>query len=612
MKNTVFRARFALAALPCFLSAALASEPATDLGEIVITGARVAQPEDEALAALTVITREDIDRSQATSLAELMQGLPGVSLANSGGPGKSTSLFLRGSNSNHVLVLIDGVRMGSATTGGFAWEHLLPGQIERIEILRGPASSLYGSEAIGGVVQIFTRKGDTRGVHPRLSLGGGSYRTREASAGISLGDGRNWLSAQLSGTRTDGFNAYEGGSRFSPYEGDDDGYRNRAGTLRAGARLGERVEIGAHWLRNDAHNYYDGGFVNESTMREEALGATLRANPVDALRLDLALGQSRDESDNFKDGAFRTRFDTRRDSASLQASWLMTPAHSLTAGLDHLNDHVDSTTAYAVDSRRNTGVFGEWLGRFGALDTQLSLRHDDNQQFGGHSTWTAAAGYALGNGLRLSARAGTAFNAPTFNQLYFPGYGYADLKPEESTSVEIGLDGRVAGLRWQTRVFRNDVDNLINSLQVAPGIYEARNVDQARLQGLEASLHGHLAGIDLGASWTWLDARAIGGANDGKRLQRRPEHSLRLDADRRFGDFSLGGTLYGASQRYDDAANTVRLGGYATLDLRGEYRFARDWRVQLKLVNLFDKAYETAYLYNQTGRAAYLTLHYGH
>ncbi|MGD9889125.1 MAG: TonB-dependent receptor [Halothiobacillaceae bacterium] len=601
--------KLALSAAILAASTPFALLAADDLDELVVTAARSPQNMNDTLVDTTLITRSDIERSQARDLQDLMQGLPGISFANTGGAGKSTSMYLRGTNADHVLVLVDGIRMGSATLGSFSWEQIPLAQIERIEVTRGPASSLYGSEAIGGVVQIFTRKGTRNGFAPRATVGGGSYGTFDTSAGFSGGNGQFWGSGELAYSTTDGFNAFDG-SRFQPYEGDNDGYRNTSGSLRAGAKLGEWGEAGVNWMRADGKNEFDGS-VNQADTRQEVFGVSLNANPLDNLNLLLNAGQSRDESDIFLNGTFKDRFNTQRDSYSAIARTEFAAGQTLNVGADYLNDRVDSTKTYTIDSRDNTGIFAEWLGRFGSFDTQVSARHDDNQQFGGHDTWTAGAGYRFSPELRLSALAGSAFKAPTFNQLYYPDFGNADLKPEESTSYEIGLDGRAGGATWQTRLFQNDIDNLIVFARQPNNTFLPSNLNEARIRGIEASLATRIDQLDLRGSYTYLDPVQIGGTNDGKLLPRRAHNVLRLDADQALGAFRLGATMNVVSGRYDDAANNVRMGGYTTVDLRGEYVINPEWRIQARIVNLFDKDYETAYLYNQTGRAGYITLRYG-
>ncbi len=576
---------------------------------IVVTATRTARTADETLAAVTVITRADIERSQAQSLQDLLRGLPGLSLANNGGAGKNTSVFLRGTESDHVLVLIDGIKVGSATTGQAAFQDLPIEQIERIEIVRGPRSSLYGSEAIGGVIQIFTRRGGGAW-RPRLAAGTGRYGTYYASGGVAGGGEHAWFNVSADHFYTLGFNACDGPGGCFTVEPDDDGYRNTAGSLRAGYRFAGGTQIDFHALRAKADSEFDGSFVNESKTVQQVTGARVRFAPSAVWHAALVAGRSRDESDNFKDGALRSRFDTRRDTVSLQNDFALGTKTLLTAGLDYYQDEVLSTTAYAVNSRDNKGVFAQYQTALGGRhDLQLSLRADRNEQFGRYSTGGVAWGWWLGGGARLALSYGTAFKAPTFNELYFPGYGNPNLEPEEARSTELALAGPLgANTRWSLNAYQTDIDDLI---AYDASISAAANLDRARIRGVEANLAGTLSGWDLRAGFTWLDPEnRSAGANFGKVLPRRARQSFRLDLDRAVGQARFGATLVAVGRRYDDLANTRAMGGYATLDLRAEYALSRAWRLQARLENAFDKEYETAAFYNQPGRGVYVTLRY--
>ncbi len=579
---------------------------------IVITASRTAETVDESLAPVTVITREAIERLQAQSVQDLLRALPGVGVVNNGGPGKTTSVFLRGTESDHVLVLIDGVRVGSATLGTTAFQDIPVDQIDRIEIVRGPRTSLYGSEAIGGVIQIFTRKGGGA-LRPFFALGGGSYRTYSASSGLSGGGTRGWFNLSVGGLDTAGFNACigkpsPGGAGCFTIEPDRDGYRNLSGALRAGYRFGEGLEVDVHALRAEGKNAFDGGFVNESESVRQVLGGTLRYAPAHRWRVTLTAGRSRDASDNFKDGAFQSRFESERDTLSLQNDIALFDDQRLTVGVDYRDDRVAGTTAYAVTSRDDTGLFAQYRGGFDAHDVQFSLRRDDDAQFGARTTGAVAWGYALAPELRLVASYGTAFKAPTFNESYYPGYGNPALRPESSRSVEMGLRGEFGRGRWSVNAFETRIDDLI---AYDASIFAPNNIDQARILGVEAVLAVRLGGWTWDAGLTLLDPKnRSGGANDGNLLPRRAERTLRVDADRDFGRYRLGATLVAVGRRYDDLANTRVLDGYATVDVRGEYHFARNWRLQGRIENLFDADYETAAYYNQPGRSAYLTLRY--
>ena len=285
---------------------------------IVVTATRTARTVDETLASVTVITRQEIERQQASSVQDVLRGVPGLSIANNGGPGKATSVFLRGTESDHALVLIDGVKVGSATLGTTAFQHIPVEQIERIEIVRGPRSSLDGSEAIGGVIQIFPRKGGGP-TRPYLKFGGGSFRTYDAAAGVSGGGRHGWFNLSASGITTDGFNACNGkpspnGAGCFVIEPDKDGYRNVSGSARAGYRFANGAEVEVNALRAEGENRFDGGFVNESRSVQQVVGSRLRFAPTAPWHVTLAAGQSRDESDNFKDGIFKSRFDFQRAS----------------------------------------------------------------------------------------------------------------------------------------------------------------------------------------------------------------------------------------------------------------------------------------------------------
>jgi len=590
----------------------LAAAP-LDLEQQVVTATRTAQTAQQSLAAVTVLDRERIERSQAASLPELLKQVPGVSLANNGGPGKSTALFMRGTESDHVLVMIDGIKIGSVSAGGAALQDLPLELIERIEVVRGPRSSLYGSEAIGGVIQIFTRKGQGHGVKPFFSAGYGTHDTYTGSAGVSGGDGRGWYSLGVSGSDTDGINVKSAGT--SGYENDADGYRNLSATLAAGYRFDNGLELDANLLQAKSHNDYDSvnsrrtsGFGANADDESKVFGTRARCSPLEPWRVTLQAGRSEDKSDAYQDGRFSSRFDSRRDSLAWQNDIDIAAGHMLTVGADYQRDEINGTTAYAEDSRDNFGRFVQYLGEAGRHDWQLSLRRDDNEQFGLHDTGNIGYGYALTDWLRATVSYGTAFKAPTFNELYFPDYGNPALDAETSRSLEAGLAGQHGWGHWAVNAYRTVVDDLI---AYDASISAPANVQEARIRGVELVLGSQLLGWDWNANYSLLEPEnRSAGANRGNELARRAKQLFNLDLDRRLGAFSVGASLHAEGQRYDDLANTRELSGYATLDLRGEYRITPEWRLQARVANLLDADHETAEGYNQPGQAAYLTVRY--
>ncbi|MCE4373409.1 TonB-dependent vitamin B12 receptor [Xanthomonas hortorum] len=595
------------------------AEAAIDLDQVVVTASRTAQTQDQTLAPVTVIDRAQIERRQVNSLQDLMRGEAGVSLANNGGPGKPTSLFLRGTESDQVVVLIDGVRIGSATSGGAALQDLLIEQIERIEIVRGPFSSLYGSEALGGVVQIFTRRPQGSFL-PTFSAAAGSDNARRYSAGVAgrsegdLSERGGWYSANAVHDETDGINAYLDTSS-SDYDPDRDGYRNDSLSVQGGWRFNRQWDVDVHALRAQSRNEYDGSAFggNVSKGVQQAVGGRVRYAPSDALKFTASVGSSSDLSYAYYEGAYLSTYDTRRKQGSLQAD-IDAGAGLLTVGFDWQRDAIASSDNYNSDSRIDRAAFAQWQQSFGTQSLQASLRRNDNSQFGGKTTGSLLWGWDFAEHLRLTASYGTAFKAPTFNELYYPDFGNPLLGPETSKSAELGLRGNYDWGTWTLSAFQTHIDDLIAYdaalVDAAHPFGQPNNIDQARIRGLEAGYDTELAGWTVRSALTWLQPEADGSVNQGNWLPRRARQSGRIDADRSFGVFGVGASLFGSGKRFDDLANTERLAGYGLLDLRVSYAVNADWKVALTANNVFDRQYETARWYAQPGRNYLLTLRY--
>ncbi len=602
-----------LVSLPTLLQAA-------DEIEIIITAGRKAQTTDAALAAVSVITREQIEASQATSVLEVLQQAPGISVKNSGGLGKLSSVSLRGTNPGHVLVLLDGVKVGSATAGTTAFEYLPLDQVERIEIVRGPRSSLYGSEAIGGVIQIFTRKGSgtSKGFVPQASISYGSNNTRKASAGLSANANGSWFNLNAATVHTDGINVQDSYTDYPPpnyapttvFETDKDGFDNTSFSVHGGHRFENGATVELSVLRADGSTEFDGGYQNETDFKQQVISAKVAAPVSDNITLSAQVGQSRDEQDSFKDGSYRGTFDTQRDTLTLQADTRLGEYGSVTLGVDHQKDKIKSETIYDVDSRKNNGVFASYQASLGENKLDVSARHDDNEQFGKKTTGGIALGHDFGGGINGRISYGTAFKAPNFNELYYPGFSNADLKPENSRNLEIGVDGRVGDSEWSVSAFQNKIDDLIVSQDVGGGIYLPSNVDAANIRGLELGASTRVADWRLAANATLQKPEIDSGANQGNTLAYRPERILNLDVDRSFGAFSLGASVHAESERQTDAFNSGQLPGFATLDLRSKYQINRDLSAGVKVGNVLDKEYELNRGYNQDGVNAMLTLDY--
>jgi vitamin B12 transporter len=591
--------------------ACVAQENISDLNQVIVTASRSSEPLESALASVTLITRADIDRLQPHSVDEMLTGLAGISISNNGDLGKTTSVLVRGTNADHVLVLIDGIKIGSAATGSAAWEQLPVEQIDHIEIVRGPTSSLYGSEALGGVVQIFTRHGapDAPGL-PSIELSGGSHGTSQGEVGYSGSASNAWYNVSSSGLYTNGIPICVANA---PLTADcytstpQQGYWSGSAALSAGYRWAN-ASATLDFLRADGDTRYDGNIFSgdESRVVQQALGGTLTLRPLAPLTITLSAGQSLDGSQQYFSGTPDGFFNARRDTFSWLNQLSLTPGQKFLVGVDFERDLIASDTAYAVQLRNDTGVFGlyQWLP--GHQELQLSGRHDQNQQFGDHNTGCARWAYRWSDALRVTASYGTAFKAPTLNDLYYPFFGDPTLRPETSHSIEAGLNGRWSFLSWAINAYQTQINDLI---EYNPVTFGAANINRARIRGLETQLAAHLQEWHAQVQVTLLDPRDTG-VNYGELLPRRAQYTARLDLDRDIGDLSVGATLFESGPSFEDPANTQRLGGYGTLDVRAAWRLQSRWELQALLRNALNRDYETALYYNQPGRSAYLTLRY--
>ncbi|MDE2407442.1 MAG: TonB-dependent receptor [Xanthomonadaceae bacterium] len=621
---------FRLTALATALATALPGialahgDDATDLDKVIVTATRTATTVDAALAAVDVIDRAQIDASSARSLPELLRGRAGITLVNQGGLGKLSTLFLRGTESDHTLFLIDGVRVGSPASGLTMLQDLPLAQIERIEIVRGPRSSLYGADAIGGVIQIFTRRGAREGINGHGRIAAGSHGLREASAGVDLRGKRGGVGVDVAHQGTDGINACRGFYDPATWAGagcfivpgthlDRDGYRNSSASLRADFAASDAWQFDARATRAEGHNDYDGDYVDNSDIVQQTVGGSVRFVPSQAVQLKLTLGRNTDDSSSSLGNSFSNRFVTTRDSASLQGDFTVAQGQVLTAGYDFLRDRANVSDKWSPfhAARGNRGGFVQYQGRlgtgtFGTQDVQLSLRHDNNDQFGGKTTGGIAWGVDFAGNWRATASYGTAFKAPSFNELYYPGFSNPLLLPESSRSSELSLGQHGKDWQWQAHAYETRVDNLIayDASKGKPG-----NVEQARIRGLELTASATLGEWDLRGQLGWLQARNLSnGFLHGKQLARRPTRSARLDLDRNIGNWGFGLSGIAEAARWDDVANSLRVGGYGTLDGRVSWRFAPGWTLQANLINAFDKHYQTSAWYAQPGREYTLSL----
>ena len=591
-----------------FSSTAIVAQPLPPLqiDPVIVTATRIAQPVSSLLSDVRVIDANDIANAGNQTLVELLQTHGGIEIASNGGAGQPAAVFVRGTNANHVVVLIDGIRIHSATTGTNALEHIPLASIERIEIVRGAASSLYGADAIGGVIQIFTRRDRTT-----VSAGAGSWNSRRASGSLFREIGSLKVGIRAGYDETDSFSATNERNAFA-FNPDRDPYRNR------------RAAITGEYAIASGHSVSLSGTVSEGVARFDS-GPSVAgvADDVNRQRLSTLALESRDRisaawtstlkiaratDDLTVEGSFPGRFRTDQDQLSWQNDITM-PFGAIAAGYEIRREKVDSDTAYNQTTRTIRSAFGSLSGRYGAHLIQASIRHDDNSQFGGRTTGNAGYEYRLLPSWRAVMSAGTAFKAPSFNDLYFASpffSGNASLQPERSRSIEAGVhyDGNPATA--SIVLFNNRVRDLI---AVDPTFTTVINVDEARIRGGTLRASTDLLGLRVKGEFTHADAVD---ASTGRMLPRRARNYGSASVAAQSGPWRYGAEVIASGRRYDSVSNAASslLAGYALVNLRAGYAITPAWSVNVRWNNVFDRDYELVRGYNTPGSMVFASIDY--
>ncbi|MEO8486810.1 MAG: TonB-dependent receptor [Betaproteobacteria bacterium] len=580
-----------LAAVPLAHGQTLPKAAAFD--PIVVTAARGPQAIADLVADVTVLGPDEIARSGADSLATLLSRQPGLEIVQNGGPGSTSGVFIRGANRQQTVVLLDGLRLESATAGAASLEAIPLDQIERIEILRGPASSLYGADAIGGVIQVFTRRG-AGAFAANASAGLGTDATAVGSAGVSGSSGPLRYAVQVGARRADGFNAIANPANFS-WNPDRDGYRSASVSTSASVDWAADQSVGVRLFRNRLDNQFDGGdgFDDRTVTIVEAWKVESLNRLTPSWRWTLAAGRSVDDSTSsgaFGESTFRTR-DT-------QYQWqhdLTLPTGEWSLAYVRREERVSGNAGFPVTARDTDAGLAIYRVAMGPHALQANLRHDHSSQFGGRTTGTLAWGWRFAPGWRVTASGGTAFKAPTFNDLYYPDFSNSDLVPETARSIEAGLawSGTAAGGDVEARVtaWHNRVRSLIVFQCDANFVCAPENVDRATLEGVTLAMDARRGDTTLKAS---VDLQSPTDDVTGNLLPRRSRAHGAVSAQHRTGPFAFIAEVVASSKRYDDAANTRRMGGYAIVNLVVEWKAAPGVTLFARGDNVLDRDYELA------------------
>lgn len=599
---------------------AAAAGAAVDPERIVVTGSREPTEARRLVGDIVVIDAETIQASTADSVEDLLRREAGVLLSRNGGPGASASVFIRGAGSSNTLVLVDGVRIGSATLGQVEFEGLSLATIERIEVLRGPGSSLYGADGSGGVVQIFTRRGDGK---PRLGawLAAGQYGAGEAALNASGRFGAFDAAASLSHERLDGVSALRPGDQFGHYNPDKDGSRRTTANTQLGWNFTEGQRLGLTLTQSkldsqfDSSEYLPPNYAQDNTPdfrnKLDNEVAALEHRGVWSPAWTTTVRASAQESDLHTGGTEISRFRTRRQQVDAQATWKPLAGQRLTFAYEGVDEKADAP-AYNKQ-RDNQALVLAYLGDVAGLQVQADLRHDDNSTYGNVTTGRLGAAYEITKGWRLRALAGTSFRAPSFNDTDYPGYGVATIQPERGRNIEFGVEGRWAGYELSATAWHNRVRDLIGYQPDAAQCPDdpaymfgcAGNVADAKLQGLSLGGGAQLGDWWLRAQADFLDAK---NADTGERLVRRAAHQVSLSAEYTWGAWRFGGTVLQVGARPDGTGFT--LPEETTLDLKVRWQLARQWTLEAKVVNATDEDLQPVRDYQGLGRQAWLGVRY--
>ncbi|RJG14769.1 TonB-dependent receptor plug domain-containing protein [Massilia cavernae] len=583
---------------------------------VLVTATRAPQAAVDVLSDHIVLSSEDILRSGAGNVVDLLQKQRGIEVTRNGGPGTTASVFMRGGDSKQTVVLVDGVRIGSSTTGVANWAALPLANIDRIEIIYGPLATMYGADAIGGVVQLFTKRG-AGAPAMKAAIGAGSEKARRAEAAVAGSTGGVSYAFAAAREQDDGFSSTLPAS--SSFNADKDGYRKESASSQLAVSLASGHEAGLLFLHSRLNAQYDAGRASYDVRTVQSLDNIAlysKHQLTPGWQLKLQASQADDKSANFSNATATgtSSIDTRQTAFSAQSDVAL-GAGLLQMLLERREEEVVSSSTAALTTGRttNSAALAYSLKRDAHLAT-ASTRIDDSSQYGSKVTGGIGYGYRITRTLRANASAGTSFRAPTFNELYFPGFGVAGNQPEHGKNVEAGLAFNDGATEATAVYYRNRItDLLVNTtpcpVEVATHPFGcAYNVNRAMLTGLSVGARTRLGDFDLRGAFDLQDPRDD---TTGKQLVRRSRRHANFSVEYRTGPLVAGAGVHLSGKRFDDTANRNVLGGYGLLNLFASYRFAPDWSAIVRWNNATDKRYQLARNYATAGSQVFAGVRYG-
>jgi len=606
--------KLTMIALFSAISLPFAAYADTPMNLLIVTPTRMSQPLDQTIADTTVLTEQDIRKSGAPDVPTLLRSLPGVEVVQSGGLGSQSSIFMRGTNSDQVLVLIDGVRVNSATLGTTALEHIMLDDVERIEVVRGNVSSLYGSEAIGGVIQIFTKQGHGAPVF-NASAGVGSHDTQRLAAGFSGEENGTSFSVNAGRVKTDGVSAMN--PLLVPNANpNNNGYDNNTLDAQVKHAFNADHALTATLFSTRGNISYDDAYglptdLNNLVENIDKFSLASDDQLSQMWHSMVRLAQGTDDSHSYTNGVQNSRFQTQNNQFTWQNNLKIAEGQQLSLAAEHLGQEVTSTTLFSQTSRNVNSLMGDYTGQYGAQQVQLNLRQDNYSDFGTANTGLLGYGLSFADRWRATVTVSNAFKAPTFDDMYWPlQYGYQgnpNLKPERSRNQEIGLHYAANDQRVDAVYFDNRISDLININATYSSMI---NIDQAQITGQELSYAGDFGTNHLNANATFQNPRDTA---TGLVLQHRAKVFASLAASHDFRALNLGAEVHYSGVRQDTNPTTyapVTLPSYELLNLTARYNIDKHLNLSGRLDNLFNRNYSEAYGYNTLGRTLFVGLNY--
>ena len=605
--------------------------------DVFVTATRTPISKNNVIADVTTISSEDIERAGSSSLPELLQRQPGIEISNLGGPGKVSTIGIRGTSSTHSIVLVDGIRLSAATTGFSAIEHIPLSQIEKIEIVRGPASSLYGQDAIGGVIQIFTKKG-VDGFKPYVDIGYGSYNTSNFKSGVRAGNNQTTYAINFAAMNSDGFSAFvpNPANAANSINLDKDGYKNYSLSSSLSHKINQDYEIDLQYFLSKGKNQFDNRFANGSPsfhgnyrneIKLETYAMNIKGQINKAWQSSIKLSQSTDKyldlqklnNFTFEDDAnLKDLYKTTQDQLSWQNNVAL-PRGSITLLYDFLKQRIKTTDVYEKTQRTNHGVMVGYSLIEDKHNFQSNFRKDFNSVYEDAVTGNIGYAYSIDPNWTIASSYGTAFVSPSFNFLYSLADSFAlgnpNLKPEKSKNIEGSIRYKDDSGSMSLTMFQNKIDDFI--IYTAPAEAGSRtstqNLNKAEIQGLTISGDQFFGHFQIKGSATGQSAK---NEDTDKYLPRRASLIGNINLNYYIGNWNIGVEETFSGKRFDDKENIVNLSGYALTNIVTDYKINDKLKLNLRLNNVLDKDYSLAaegrsgFKYQTPGRSLFANLRY--